>query len=256
MSRKMLNMLALFCMWIFVVQGCGGASVPGDDGGNPDDPLAPQTSPQIPTAIEGVVQKGPLNLGSSITVQELNSGLSPTTNSYEVQTEDNTGNFELEFDTPLTSPYVEVIGEGYYFNEVTGDTSDGQITLRSISDISANDNVKVNILTTLTKNRIIYLLENVDMSFSEARTEAETGVADMDYAVEVFNGEIWMIDQYLRHSVDGISWSVYGGSTPWDGDLSGHETYVFDDKLFVVGGVVNPGSITHDMSYLGNYADQ
>ena len=67
---------------------------------------------------------------------------------------------------------MEVRSQGYYFNELSGDVSDGQIVLEAIVDPSS-DRVNVNLLTHLVRPRIIKLLGE-GMSYSEARKQAES----------------------------------------------------------------------------------
>ena len=79
------------------------------------------------------MQKGQFIQGSVVTIQELNERLQPTGKSYQTQILDDMGSFELTSD--IDSRYVEIIAEGFYFNEVTGNLSDAPLTLRSLSDL-------------------------------------------------------------------------------------------------------------------------
>ena len=126
----------------------------------------------------GYVQKGPFYSDSEIIIQELNSALDPIDNMHETLTDNFFGHYV--HGNRSHSKYVEVIAEGYYFNEVRGISSDDEITLRSLVDAS-NDTMNVNILTTLSDERIKYLLSNEQKSFSEARQQAEQEV------LEIFN---------------------------------------------------------------------
>ena len=75
-------------------------------------------APAAPTPIAGVVQKGPFVRGSAVTVQSLDDQLAPTGQSFDVPTSDDLGDFALP--VHATSQYVEVIANGYYFDELTG----------------------------------------------------------------------------------------------------------------------------------------
>lgn len=127
-----------------------------------------------PYSITGNIQKGPFISGSSITIQELDDNLDPTGISYQTTTSDDFGTFSLG--SHIVSRYVEVIATGFYFDEVAGSLSAANITLRAISDLSISEDVNVNILTTLEKDRIKYLIVNEGLTFTAARTQAEAEV--------------------------------------------------------------------------------
>jgi hypothetical protein len=55
------------------------------------DPKPSETT----VVVKGSVQKGPFLLGSSIVLQELDAKLQPTGRSFNVQTRDDLGNFEI-----------------------------------------------------------------------------------------------------------------------------------------------------------------
>jgi len=107
-------------------------------------------------SVTGYAQKGPFINGSSVTAYDLQSNLAPTGKSYNTQITDYKGAFELE-DIPLSSNYVSLKADGFYFNEVTGKQSSAQITLYALSDISDKTNININLLTHLEKARVEYL---------------------------------------------------------------------------------------------------
>lgn len=59
----------------------------------------------------------------------------------------------------LNSPYVLLTADGYYFNEVYGELSDGQISMQSIVNLTDNKQANVNILTLKTQ-RMMQLIRN------------------------------------------------------------------------------------------------
>ena len=121
------------------------------------------------------VQKGPFVSGSAVTIQELDERFDPTGRTYNTQISNDFGEFRLG--STITSNYVEVIAKGFYFNEVSGSLSDAELTLRSIVDLrDVNNQVNVNILTTLAKDRIIKLVVEDGMSFANAKKQAELEV--------------------------------------------------------------------------------
>ncbi len=119
----------------------------------------------------GYAQKGPFINGSSVTVYDLQSNLSPTGKSYNAQITDNKGTFELS-DISFTSNYISLRADGFYFNEVSGEQSAAQITLYALSDILDKTNINVNLLTHLEKARVEYLMKN-GKSFSDSKTQAQ-----------------------------------------------------------------------------------
>lgn len=121
--------------------------------------------------INGLVQKGPFTSGSSVTIQELNNNFSPNGTTYETVTNDDFGSYSLS--TNINSEYIEVITNGFYFNEVSGDLSSANLTLRSLVKVSENIISNVNILTTLAKERIIYLVNEKKYTFNDAQMKAK-----------------------------------------------------------------------------------
>jgi hypothetical protein len=129
----------------------------------------PQSTTQ---SIVGYVQKGPFLNGSSVTVYDLNSFLNPTGISFNTQITNNQGKFSLE-EIPLSSNVIRVRADGFYYNEVLGKQSNSQLTLYAISDITRNSTINVNLLTHLEKARVEYLLQDNEITFSEAKKQAQ-----------------------------------------------------------------------------------
>ena len=153
--------LMLLFAWCLIIS-CGGSS-------NSPSGLAVDSVEGVDYNISGKVQKGPYILWSDITIQELNKNLEPNGNVYLTRTIDNKGQFNIE--TKIKSRFVEIIGNGYYFDEISGDLSASTLSLRTISDLSEGSNINVNILTTLTCDRIKNLIGQ-GMSFSDAVLQA------------------------------------------------------------------------------------
>ena len=121
--------------------------------------------------VTGYVQKGPFINGSSVTVSELNEDLSQTGNHFYAQIENNQGLFEIQ-NLGLASSFAELKADGFYFNEVTGENSEAQLTLHALSDLTDKSSMNVNILTSLEKKRVSYLVE-AGSSFDEAKNQAQ-----------------------------------------------------------------------------------
>lgn len=118
----------------------------------------------------GSVQKGPFTQGTSITVQSLDEALNPTGRLYQSKTSDDAGSFSI--DSQIESRYVEIIAQGYYFNEIEGRVSSSTLTLRSLSDLSEQGKTNVNLLTTLESDRIMSLVGQ-GQTLAQARMQAE-----------------------------------------------------------------------------------
>jgi len=126
------------------------------------------------TAKSGVAQKGPLVLGSTVTAQELDASLSPTGSQFSYQTNSDLGTFSPT--STFTTPYIGLIATGYYFDEVVNATSTGTVTLNGYSDLSLDSVLNVNLLTTLTYQRIQNLVTTDSKPFDAARAQAESEV--------------------------------------------------------------------------------
>ena len=130
------------------------------------------------SVFSGYVQKGPYINGSSVMITPLDKQLNQTGNIFTTQIIDNSGSFEqknLEF----ASNFIELKADGYYFDEVKGENSSGSLTLYALADITDVNSLNVNILTHLERQRIIYLIQNEDLSFSDAKKQAGREVLDI-----------------------------------------------------------------------------
>ena len=124
--------------------------------------------------LAGQVQKGPFILGSSISLYELDKNLNQTGRSYQTNISNDFGAFSFK-NISLSSPYVLLIANGYYFNEVDGNVSPSGISLNAIVDASDTSNHFVNILTHLGKERLNYLF-STGSSYVNARQQSNTEV--------------------------------------------------------------------------------
>jgi len=165
--RNFLLILSVF--WLYT---CGGG------GGGKSAP----TEPEGPTyvidlvALQGQAQKGPFNNGTVINIAELTNALSPTGRNFSSAITDNTGRFSVA-NVQLQSPYVELRATGFYYNEVSGNASDAQLTLLALSDLTNKSSVNVNIISHLEKNRITNLMSGANaQTFVQAKVQALTEV--------------------------------------------------------------------------------
>ncbi|WP_237274638.1 LamG-like jellyroll fold domain-containing protein [Tenacibaculum ovolyticum] len=135
---------------------------------------SPVEETTIVANIKGVVQKGPFTSGSSITIQELGDSFSPNGTIYETVTNDDFGTYSLN--SSINSNYIEVITRGFYFNEVSGNLSSANLTLRSLVKVNEEIASNINILTTLSRDRIIYLVNEEGLTFDNAQIKAKEEV--------------------------------------------------------------------------------
>ncbi|MBN1953246.1 MAG: hypothetical protein JW801_18720 [Bacteroidales bacterium] len=136
--------------------------------------------------VKGIVQKGPFINGSEITLYELNNEYTQTGNSFNTTTNE-LGQFSFE-GIGLASPYVEIIGDGFYFNEISGELSSERISLKAIGHATPDSTlINVNILTHLEFERVKYLITEEGLSLDEAKTQAQEEILSIfemkEYAV-------------------------------------------------------------------------
>lgn len=128
--------------------------------------------PEQSVSINGYVQKGPFINGTAITVSELDKELVATGKNFTTQIIDNKGAFSLKNIT-LQSDFVQLIAEGFYFDEVRGEKSAAQLTLFALADVSNVNSVNVNLLSHLEKDRVTYLMQEEEKSFVVAKQQAQ-----------------------------------------------------------------------------------
>jgi len=141
-----------------------------------EDEYSDSSGSAISYTVSGYVQKGPFVQGTEITVRELDTSLSPTGRTFTGTIDDNTGTFSAKGD--LSSPYVELSADGYYFNEVSGSLSAAKLTLSALSDLTDSSSVNVNLMTHLEKKRVEYLIDS-GLTFAAAKTQAQTEIMKM-----------------------------------------------------------------------------
>jgi len=135
---------------------------------------------QHPVSIEnlsGLAQKGPYLNGTAINVAELTAGLVQTGRSFNTQITDNRGSFELK-NISLSSQFVELFADGFYFNEVSGESSSARLILYALSDLEDRNTLNVNLISHLERNRV-YHLHADGISFAEAKKQAQQEVLEI-----------------------------------------------------------------------------
>ena len=143
-----------------------------------ESPIAPVKK----AVFSGYAQKGPFINGSSVVISELDKDLNQTGRSYTTSITNNSGSFEQK-QIELITNYIQLKADGYYFNEVSGKASLGQLTLYALADISQANSANVNVLTHLEKSRVEYLVQQ-DVVFTEAKKQAQREI------LAIFNMEL------------------------------------------------------------------
>lgn len=147
--------------------------------------------------ISGYIQKGPYINGTSIMISELSSTLNPTGKVFNAQIVDNKGSFEFK-NINLSSNFVELIANGFYFNENTGKVSAAQLTLHALSDLTDSSTINVNILTELEKGRVEYLISKGE-DFKSSKVQAQKEILKL---FEISKPDL-KSSEYLDISKDG-----------------------------------------------------
>src|SRR6516164_346440 len=93
--------VSLTLLLVSLATGCGGGG--GGSSGS---------SPSTGYSLSGRAQKGPLAVGSSITINEVGATLSPTGKVYDVQTSDALGDFSVS--SSIGTQQVEIAAQGFY----------------------------------------------------------------------------------------------------------------------------------------------
>ena len=125
--------------------------------------------------ISGVSQKGPFVTGSSVKLYELDGSTYVQTGKVfpgKISSDD--GKFSVPKVT-LSSQYALLEASGYFRNELTGDRSEGVITLNALTDLNNRKDVNINLLTHLEYERVLYLV-GTGLSVKKAKKQAETEI--------------------------------------------------------------------------------
>ena len=98
--------------------------------------------------VMGKVEKGPMIRGSHVDMRTLDEYMTPTGSFYSATIDNNMGDFNYGA-LKINSPYAQLTADGYFFNEVDGELSEGTIKLDAIVDLKDNSTINVNVLTHL-----------------------------------------------------------------------------------------------------------
>ena len=160
---------------VLALAGCGG----GGSDGTPANTSTPSTNPApaapsnpTPMVVQGAVQKGPFIVGSIVLINRLDDRGRSTPSTLLAETKDSIGSFS--FETSESGP-VQLVASGYYFSELSGQISDGVLTLKALYEVSASTRqvAHVNILTHLINDRVLDLISDGQPTLREAIAQAE-----------------------------------------------------------------------------------
>lgn len=147
---------------------------PTDQADNNTDTLE---NVSIPTTIKGFIQKGPFSNGSSVTISDLNNNFNPTGKTFISSIFNDLGEFTIN-DVKLTSGNVEILADGFFFDENSGKLSQERIQLGAIFNVSDSVPITVNLLTHLEKERVKTLLSE-GKKFNDAKAQSQKEVLNI-----------------------------------------------------------------------------
>lgn len=174
---------AIFCSFMI---GCTTNDVPDNvPNPNPDVDTTSNPRPRV-TNVSGVIQKGPFVSGSKVTIVELDENLNMTGKTFHSTIINDKGEFSVN-NILLSTNYVQLIVDGFFFNEITGRLSDAPITMYALSDIKDKNTVNVNVLTHLETERVKHLCHNEGKTFTQAKEQALKEVLSAFYIKEKFD---------------------------------------------------------------------
>ena len=112
--------------------------------------------------------------GSTVTIAELTGELVQTGKNFNAEILDNRGSFLLNH-VELSSQFVDLKADGFYFNEVSNAPSSARLILYALSDLSDKTTLNVNLMSHLERGRIQWLVSQ-GMTFGEAKKQAQREV--------------------------------------------------------------------------------
>ena len=168
-----------------------------------DVELDTATVPTELKLLEGYVQKGPFAGGSMVYLYELTDGhtLGQIGVDFSAQID---RSYRFKFtDIKLPSQYVMLHAEGRYKNEVTGESSDGSVLLRAITDVSKRTVANVNVLTELEIDRVFRLVTQKDMTVKNAKKQALSEISAVFHIdPEIFTSDAEDLDIFGTSNAD------------------------------------------------------
>ena len=115
----------------------------------------------------GGVFKGPFLVGSTVTIYPLDSELNQTGVSFAGDIVSDDGTYDIS-GIKVSGP-VELIADGYYYDEITGQITNNKMTMRAITEDTGI--VNINLFTALEIDRVRTLYSG-GLSVTEAKAQA------------------------------------------------------------------------------------
>lgn len=167
---KFLSTIVFMLLITFII-GCSSDDIidevadGGSETGNPGSDII----------LSGYAQKGPFGFGTDIYIQSLENFV-PVKLLVILET-DEFGNYtSSNIENP--GDYIELRATGWYFDEISGSMSEGELDLIAWSDVQADDSININVLTTMAKERVANLI-GTGMGFAEASEQARAELLDI-----------------------------------------------------------------------------
>ena len=133
-------------------------------------------------SLSGFAQKGPFLTGSLVSLQELEDGRTlKQGNALFTSNIVNDSAYYKFAAIDLTSQYALLQVNGSYKNELTGENSDGEITLKTLVNVLERKTANVNVLTHLAYARAHYLVTRKDKKPNYAKRLAWSEILAMFY---------------------------------------------------------------------------
>lgn len=190
-GREVTRLVLFVCLGTWVT-GCGGDSDPAGPGGS-DGAVDPVT-------VSGAVQKGPFILGAQVQVNVLDSVGNPTGTVFNTTTTSDKG----EFSVSVSPSVVELVTDGFYYNEGSWSLSAAPISMRALTEVTASgpQTAYVNVLTHMSQRRALSLY---------------AGGASLDSAISQAEGEVRAVFPALvapPSLASGTDMNLLGGDNP------------------------------------------
>lgn len=166
-----INGLVLSALTAVFLVGCGGGGGSSSSSGTTSGSSSSGGTTADTYSVSGSAQKGPLIYGSYVWVSELDDQLNTTGKVHITQTTNDLGNFSVN--SKINTKLVEILADGYYLDETTGNLDTSKITLSAIADLSIDSSPTVNVLTTLQMPRLKELLSTLDYRTALIQSQKE-----------------------------------------------------------------------------------
>lgn len=161
LSIMLMRLLMLVTM--ISLSACSGSGSEGGISGSGGPPKI---------TVDGYAEKGPFLRRSEVTYRYVDRTGETVSEDFSTETTDDLGSFSLALEE---QGLVSIRVRGYQFNEVTGQVSDGELTLRGLylTNDAAQQHAQVNLLTHIIYDRVIAIAEGGATSAGLAMTQAE-----------------------------------------------------------------------------------